>query len=137
LALKATLGGVRITMSFSFPAMLAAAVWLGEDVVRLTAAAAVHEGGHLAALYAVGGTVRAIEFGSFGIRIRPRFPRIAAQHAQAVMLLAGPVAGFAAGLAAFFLGKYRFALLSAGLSCFNLLPVPGLDGGELVRILRG
>jgi Zn-dependent protease len=125
---------VTVTVSFWFFALLAVCVWLGADVLRLGLAAAVHEGGHLAALFLCGGRVRAVELGACGVRIRPRFSHVMSAREQAAMLLAGPAAGLAAALISDLGGKWRFAMLSAGLSIFNLLPVPGLDGGELLRL---
>ena len=132
MSVKGKIGPAQITISFCFFAVLAATVWLGGDAIRLLLAAAVHEGGHLAAVFFCGGKIRSVEFGGFGIRIRPFFSRLPSARREAAMLLAGPAAGFAACVPALLCGRWRFALLSAGLSCFNLLPFPGLDGGGLL-----
>lgn len=125
-----------MTVSFWFFAMIALTVWLGENAVRLLLAAAVHECGHLAAVFFYGGRVEEMRLGALGARIRPRFALSLSVSAERVMLAAGPAAGILAGIAALLFGKERFALLSIGLSLFNLLPLPGLDGGGLMTLRR-
>ena len=121
---------------FWFWALLAVAVWAGEDVCLLLLAAAAHELGHLAVLYLCGGRLGSVRIGAYGIRMRARFSSPPSQRAQAAMLLAGPAAGLLAAAIALLSGNFRFAHISAGLSFFNLLPLRGLDGGSLRELLR-
>ena len=91
-------------------------------------AAAIHELGHMTALVLCGGRVRRI-------RLRPGGARIYAAPLspgrELLCILAGPAAGSLTLLA-----WQRFPeLAAAGVvqTAFNLLPLPGLDGGRMVR----
>ena len=128
--------GVLLRVSFSFWALLLLAVWAGENTAQLIAAAAIHEGGHLLALWALGGHVAAVELRAVGIRMRAKFSQLPPRRRKAAMLLAGPAAGFLAALLAAAAGAVSFARLNLALSCLNLLPLPGLYGGELFALRR-
>ena len=91
-------------------------------------AAAIHELGHVTALVLCGGRVRRI-------RLRPGGARIYAAPLspgrELLCILAGPAAGSLTVLA----WQVFPELAAAGLvqTAFNLLPLPGLDGGRMVR----
>jgi len=128
--------GASLRVSFLFWALLLLAVWAGENAAMLLAAAAIHEGGHLLALFCFGGRIASVRLSALGIRIRPRFSRMPSRRRRAVMLLAGPLAGLAAAVLALRAGNAAFAVLNAALSGLNLLPLRGLDGGELRALFR-
>lgn len=94
------------------------------------AAAALHEGGHLLALWALHGQLQHVTlgFGDVQIRTAPLPP-----GAEALCALAGPAANLlCAGL--FLRILPEFAGVSLALGAFNLLPIFPLDGGRLLRL---
>ena len=103
------------------------------------AAGALHEGGHLAALYAAGGRVRRVEFTLLGAKIVTEKGRGWSYGGELLSVLAGPGAnlGAAALCAAIGWKEWHFLLggVNLALGTFNLLPIPGLDGGRAIRLL--
>lgn len=94
------------------------------------AAALIHEGAHILAVYACGGKVRGIEVGAIGakIAVAPMSP-----GREAICALAGPIGGFAALLFVRWLPAVAlFAFLQ---SACNLIPLYPLDGGRALRCL--
>ena len=94
------------------------------------AAAALHEGGHLLALWALHGQLQHVTlgFGDVQIRTAPLPP-----GSEALCALAGPAANLlCAGL--FLRILPEFAGVSLALGAFNLLPIFPLDGGRLLRL---
>ena len=101
-------------------------------VAAVLPAVAVHELGHLLALWAAGAQVRDIRVGLLGLEINYR-GRLG-QSARLGSALAGPGAGalYAALLLAADNPFWRLSgQLSAGLTAFNLLPALPLDGGRV------
>ncbi len=95
-------------------------------------AAALHETGHLAALWLLDIPVCALELGTFGAVIRADLsgcPR------EIPALAAGPCVNLL--LAAVFWRSWPiFALSNLALGLGNLLPFPKRDGGRLVQTLK-
>lgn len=136
------LGGVPIQVTFGFCLLLAVVAWrdwMGA-VSRLLLAVALHEGAHLFFLLLFGVKLQGITFSSVGIEVsRPadQLPR----WKEAVVLIAGP----GINLLLFFLFRTRlpglrlmdrfFFFANLMLGCFNLLPLPPLDGGNLLVLL--
>ena len=92
-------------------------------------AAAGHELGHLAALRLCGARAERIRLGFGDARIETGF---LGWRAELLCALAGP----AVNLAAFAAAGERFpvfAAVSLLLGLFNLLPIPPLDGGRMLR----
>ncbi len=125
----------RMTVSFWFLALAAAGALAGQDLCGLLLGALLHEAGHLAAMGCCGGRIERLTIGVLGAKIIPRYQGIPSTARELVILFAGPAAGILAGLAAARLGFWRFAQINWFLSCFNLLPLSGLDGGSILSLL--
>lgn len=111
-------------------AVLLAALWCVDETNVLPLfllAAAVHEAGHLLALFLSGGRPHRLTLTGCGAVLRCTLPEGAC--ARAAVCLAGPAASFALTWAAGACGAYRLAGASVLLGAFNLLPMPPLDGG--------
>lgn len=115
--------------------LLMAAVWLIDPAVLLWTlpAAALHELGHLGALWLVGGRVRGLRLSALGAELLLDGPLSYRQELP--VALAGPMVSVAAALLAAGSHRYLFAGLSLALGLFNLLPVYPLDGGRATRSL--
>ena len=105
----------------------------------ILAVAAVHEGGHLIAAAVCRVPLRSLRGAAAGLSI-VYDPGTVSYAREAAVILAGPLAGLAAGLAGFFLlpptpETFFFSLSSAVAALVNLLPAPGLDGGSLVHVI--
>ncbi len=124
-----------VTVSFWFFALAAACALAGQDICGLLCASAIHEAGHLAVMACCGGRIERFELGAFGAKILPRYPKVPSAARELTVLSAGPAAGIAAGAAAALLGFWRFAEVNWFLSGFNLLPLPGLDGGSILSLV--
>ena len=90
-------------------------------------AAAVHEAGHLAAIFLLGGHVHGVEIGMRGALIRVGEMGRGAELACA---LAGPLAG--ASMLLFAGTAPRLALCALIHTAYNLLPMYPLDGGRVL-----
>ena len=95
-------------------------------------AAALHECGHLAALWLLDIPAQALELRTFGASIRAELP---GGRREALALAAGP--GVNLLLAAVFWRPWPvFGLCNLALGLGNLLPFPKRDGGRLVQALK-
>ena len=95
-------------------------------------AAALHEAGHLAALWLLDIPVEALELRAGGAVIRANLRN---EPRELWALAAGP--GVNLLLAAVFRRPWQpFALCNLALAIGNLLPLPKRDGGRIVRVLR-
>lgn len=94
-------------------------------------AAAVHELGHLAALYACHGRITGICFNLCGIKIEYNSACMSYLK-EFVCIISGPIFGLAAAVIAAHLNYNVFAGISFSFSIFNLLPARPLDGGQAV-----
>jgi len=95
-----------------------------------------HELGHIAALRYFGVKIRKVSIKVYGAKID--YAGILGNREQAISLAAGPIAGAAYSLIAYFL-LGSFGKLSAGASVvmtvFNALPILPLDGGQIIACL--
>lgn len=123
-----------VTCDFWFFAVVAAAVYFGGDALCLLLAALIHEAGHWAALSATHNGILQLRLRGCCARIVPYYRRLPGLRQELTILAAGPLAGV---IFAFLLKPFapRFAKISLLLSLFNLLPVRGLDGGSVLRLL--
>lgn len=124
----------RITCDFWFFAVIAVAVYFGGDALALLLAALVHEAGHWLALLATNNGVSQLRLCGCCAQIIPYYRRLPSLRQELTILAAGPLAGIVLGL---LLKPFapRFASISLLLSVFNLLPVRGLDGGSMLRLI--
>ena len=96
---------------------------------------AVHEAGHLAVLYALGGRVDGLRLTAGGAVMEIGAAARLSYPAEALAVLAGPLTGLGLALLAARLGFYVTAGVSLVLTVFNLLPLRRQDGGRLLRLL--
>ena len=123
----------RFSVTWGFGAMLLVAGLAGAgSVMPLVALSAVcHELGHLAGLHLAGAAVESFRLTAFGAEIR-----YLPYGREILCTLAGPAVNLLLALVlARTAGDYILAGANLLLGCFNLLPVPSLDGGRLLYLL--
>ena len=90
----------------------------------------VHEIGHLAAIWLLGGRVMGMKFGAAGAKIEAC---ITGRGKEAFCALSGPLASFLLLLAARFYPEASLCGLIQG--CYNLIPIYPMDGGRIIRCI--
>lgn len=130
----------RIRASPGFLIFVALLLFLDRRGVAPVVLAAwiLHEGGHLLALYGAGGRVREISVTLDGVRIEAEKGTGLSYGGELLSVLAGPGINLLLALLSARLGErwYLFSGTNLALGIFNLLPVPGLDGGRAVQLLK-
>ena len=129
----------KLEVSWGFAAMVALALAAGAGtVLPLVALSALcHELGHLAALGMMGAGVERFRLTAFGAEIRADTRRLSYPR-EIACTLAGPAVNLAlALLLARLTGHFTAAGSNLVLGCFNLLPIPALDGGRMFFLLVG
>ena len=105
-------------------------------LVLFLLAFAAHEGAHLLLLSLFGGRLRSLQLTWKGARILTEQGRMG-YGGELLAVMAGP--GIDLLLAVLSAGRGETADLFSGinlvLGIFNLLPLPGLDGGRMFRLL--
>ncbi len=130
------LGGCKVRLGFSWFALLAfcCLFWGGRGSAFFLPAAALHEGGHLAAMAAFGAPPAQVTCTALGCRIVPGRRKLA-YGKTALVSLAGPSFNLA-GAGLLFLagwGEHPLALTNLALGMAHLLPIEPLDGGLALR----
>ena len=127
------IGGVRCRLSLLFPALITALLLWQPDglTVSCLLASLIHEGGHLAAMLAVGVPPHRCTLGAFGMRIDLR-NTLVGYGSHIAISLAGPLANGVAAVVLFLLRSPQAAMVHLLLAGVNLLPAAALDGGELL-----
>ena len=103
-------------------------------LILLTVSAAIHEAGHMLAAKLAGIPCRKLKFCAAGGMIAFDFSR-SSYFSEAFVHLGGAVFGMASAMIAYAaLGKQALEYFGATavLSCVNLLPIRGLDGGAVL-----
>lgn len=128
------IGGVRCRLSLLFPALITTLLLWQPDglAVSCLLASLIHEGGHLAAMLAVGVPPQRCTLGAFGMRIDLR-NTLVGYGSHIAISLAGPLANGLAAIVLFCLRSVDAAAVHLLLAGVNLLPAAALDGGELLR----
>lgn len=132
----------RVEITGGFLLLAAVLYYLDDQGVFLWAvlASALHELGHLAAIYGLGGRVARLRLSVAGAEMTLSSSRTLGPGAQFLAAISGPVTNLAVASLSSGLGgrlgegAYLFAGLNLGLAAFNLLPVEQLDGGQLLYL---
>lgn len=104
--------------------------------LALLLAVLLHEGGHLFAYCLSGIPLRRVIFDFRGVLIRPE-PGFYPFLSELFALLAGSSVSFLWAAAAFFLLPPAFWQASLAMGLWSLLPLQGMDGGEVVALAAG
>ena len=127
----------RLELGWGFAALIVLALLggAGPALPPVLLAAACHELGHLAALRLAGARVERLRLNAFGAEIRADTRRLSYPR-EIACTLAGPAVNLAlALLLARLTGHFTAAGSNLVLGCFNLLPIPALDGGRALHLL--
>ena len=124
---------IRVSGGFWLLAAWFALVNGWELLGTVLGAAALHEGGHLAALYLLGGRAEGLRITVFGAALETDAARLS-YPAETAVVLAGPAVNLLCGLVLASLGAWTAAGAHLSLCAFNLLPVRPLDGGRALQL---
>lgn len=130
-----TLG--RLEIGWGFAALIGLALLAGAGTVLpvVLLSAVCHELGHLAALRMFGAKVLHFRLNAFGAEIQADTRRLSYPK-EIFCTLAGPAVNLLLAVAfARVLGNFEAAGANVLLGCFNLLPLPALDGGRALYLL--
>ncbi len=128
--------GVRYRISLLFPALLTALLLIQPDGTAVTCvlASLAHECGHLLLMMVCRVPPECCVLGAFGMRLEVGEHR--ADYRENILVsLAGPLVNAMLAMLFWRLGQPTVAAIHLLLCLFNLLPVKGLDGGEILRCL--
>ncbi len=135
--MEVRVGGCRIWMDFSFPALLALVfLYADGDLIRQSfAACLIHEAGHGLAMLLTHAGIRELSLTAAGVQMRTRLLFLS-QKQELFILLCGPLVNLLmAGLLYFLQGWTDAAILHLCMGCFNLLPFTNLDGGSALQCM--
>ena len=135
-----TVKRVRLGIGFSFPAVLALVLLTGgadtAQLLIMLMCSALHECGHLAAMFIFRRRPEAVTLYGGGIRITPPRGRMDSFGRDITVLLAGCAVNFLlAGAAYLYKGMGDFVYTNLFLGVFNLLPFGYFDGGRVLEML--
>ena len=127
----------KLELGWGFAALIVLALLggAGPALPPVLLAAACHELGHLSALWLAGARVERLRLNAFGAEIRADTRRLSYPR-EIACTLAGPAVNLALAL---LLARATLHFTAAGanlvLGCFNLLPIPALDGGHILFLV--
>jgi len=105
----------------------------GQGIVfKYAAASFLHEAGHWAAIYALGGGVRLLRLSFTGAEMQLDPYRPLSYGRELIAALCGPVVNLAAAYCFGVCKQYLFAGINLSLGLLNLLPIYPLDGGRIL-----
>ncbi len=135
--LEGHVAGVRCRVSLLFPALLTGLLLAQADslAVSCVLASAMHEGGHLLAMIALGCPPQVCTLGAFGMRIEMGSERMVGYRRNILISLAGPLVNLLAAPLLGACGCPQAAVVHLILAILNLLPAAALDGGQILRCL--
>lgn len=135
--LEGHIAGVRCRVSLLFPALLTGLLLAQADslAVSCVLASAMHEGGHLLAMIALGCPPQMCILGAFGMRIEMGAERMVGYRRNILISLAGPSINLLAAPLLWACGCVSAAVVHLTLAALNLLPAAALDGGQILRCL--
>lgn len=114
--------------------LLAVLAGAGEVLPLAALSALCHELGHLAGLRLTGAPVEVFRLTAFGAEIQAN-TRYLPYGQEILCTLAGPMVNILLALLfARICGDYVLAGANLLLGCFNLLPIPSLDGGRILHL---
>ena len=133
--LEGRVAGIRFRVSLLFPALLTGLLLAQEDslAVSCVLASAMHEGGHLLAMVALGCPPHTCTLGAFGIRLEMGAHHPVGYGRNILVSLAGPTVNVVTAGVLVLCGCLRAAMVHAILAALNLLPAAALDGGQILR----
>lgn len=107
------------------------------DIFYAALAAALHEAGHIAAIYALGGRVEHFSADAGGLNIR--YCGIFSTSHDTIIALAGPAMNFLCAMICAIFGFFNGYFIGINLvfCIFNLLPISILDGGRILSHYTG
>lgn len=135
--LEKQMGGVRFRVSLLFPALLTVLLLAESDspAVSCVLASAMHEGGHLLAMLALGCPPHVCTLSAFGMRIEMGARQMIGYRRNILISLAGPTVNLLAAPLLWVLNCRTAAIVHMVLALFNLLPASALDGGQVLYCL--
>ena len=133
--LEGHIAGVRCRVSLLFPALLTGLLLAQTDSLAVTCvlASAMHEGGHLLAMIALGCPPRVCTLGAFGMRIEMDAERLVGYRRNAFISFAWQLINLLVAPILWLCGCVSAAMVHLTLAAFNLLPAAALDGGQILR----
>lgn len=140
MSFRVKIGRCRLELGFScFLAAAFACLFLPGETPALFFSMALHEGGHLAAMRALGVVPRRVTVSAMGLRIVLPEGRALSRGQEALVSAAGPGVNLFCFLACWAAGRpgTPFALSSLVLGVLHLLPIAPLDGGLIVERFFG
>ncbi len=135
-----SLGRVRITLSFTFFALIAVLTasnfFPTAEIITALLCCILHELGHITAMCLFGVPPEEIMFYAGGIKITPDRGKIVSRKAEAVILVGGCGVNFLMFALSFLVnGRVGyFACTNLFLGIFNLMPLKYFDGGRIASV---
>lgn len=129
--MRFNLFGTKIEVSFLFTALVAFIIFTDKSgmIVPMLVAVVLHEAAHLLCMRVLGCNPREIRLIPTSVAVIRDFCTIPAK--EVLISAAGPFINIFL-FAVFYRVNLEFAVINLVIGCFNLLPIRGLDGGEII-----